>query len=160
LKHNESFWQGEHDGYKRLADPVNHKRTVMSLDEDRWLIVDHLTALKQHHYALHGLLNDFPFEQQENMLLLSVDSLKYKLQLGILERNGNFSIARADPNFTRGWRSQYYGDKEPALSVMLETHQHLTIFWSFFGLEEDVVQVEGNTLKINSAAINLADLTK
>ena len=56
----EKIWQGEHDGYKRLADPVNHKRTVLSLDEDRWLVVDHLNGKQTHHYALHWLLYDFP----------------------------------------------------------------------------------------------------
>src|SRR6266511_3529418 len=34
LRHDENIWQGEHDGYKRLANPASHKRTVMSLDGD------------------------------------------------------------------------------------------------------------------------------
>ncbi len=53
LRQDEKTWQGEHDGYKRLDDPVNHKRTVISLSDDRWLVVDHLTASQPHHYDLH-----------------------------------------------------------------------------------------------------------
>jgi hypothetical protein len=38
LKQTENLWQGEHDGYK----PIRHKRTVMVLGRDRWLVIDEL----------------------------------------------------------------------------------------------------------------------
>jgi hypothetical protein len=77
------------------------------------------------------------------------------MNVGLLEGTGNFSVVRADPLSTRGWRSQYYGEKEPAISVMLETDQASVTFWSFFGLESDVIEYAGNILNINSQAINL-----
>jgi hypothetical protein len=166
LRHDEDLWQGEHDGYKRLADPVNHKRTVMSLGEDRWLAVDHLTGNNKHHYALHWLLCDGDYGVQElapgnGLWLLPTETTsklvdsKFNIQMGLLHGTGNFSIVRADPNSTRGWRSQYYGEKEPAISVMLETDQTSVTFWSFFGFEGDVVRQTGQTLKINSLEIDL-----
>ena len=79
------------------------------------------------------------------------------IQMGMTEGNGNFSIVRADPNSTRGWRSRYYGHKEPAISVMLEANQPKVTFWSFFGFEDDVVEIEGNELKINSEKIPLVE---
>jgi hypothetical protein len=151
LQHEKDLWQGEHDGYK----PVSHRRTVMVFDDDRWLVIDHLIAQQPHHYALHWLLADFPSEQKDNLILLSLDGMKYKVQVGMTEGNGKFSLVRADPNSTRGWRSRYYGHKEPAISVMLETNQPQVTFWSFFGLENDVVEVSGNELKINSKKISL-----
>jgi hypothetical protein len=164
LQHDENTWQGEHDGYKRLADPVRHQRTVLSLGEDRWLVIDHLNGKQPHHYALHLLLNDFPHEQHENSILLSPDSVRYKVQTGLLNGKSDFSVIRGDPNSTRGWRSQYYGDKEPAISVMLETDQPRACFWTFFGFEEDSVDLLGNKLNISftgqETAINLADLNK
>jgi asparagine synthase (glutamine-hydrolysing) len=146
LKHNENLWQGEHDGYKR----VPHKRTVMALGDDRWLVVDNLIANEPHHYALHWLLNDFPYEQKENSVLLSLNGMKYKVQVGMTVGNGNFSLVRANPNSTRGWRSRYYGHKEPAISVMLETHQSQVTFWTFFGFESDSLELEGQLLKIST----------
>jgi len=151
LKHDKDIWQGEHDGYK----PVTHKRTVMSLEGDRWLVVDNLSANELHHYTLHWLLNDFPFEHKNNSVLLSLNGMKYKVQVGMVEDNGKFSIVRADPNSTRGWRSRYYGHKEPAISIMLETNQPSVMCWSFFGFEGDVVEVDGGVLKINSKTIQL-----
>jgi asparagine synthase (glutamine-hydrolysing) len=151
LKHEKNLWQGEHDGYK----PVSHKRTVMSLEGDRWLVIDNLVADESHHYALHWLLNDSPFEQKDNSVLSSLNGMKYKMQIGTAEGNSNFSLVRADPASTRGWRSRYYGHKEPAISVILETNQPQVTFWTFFGFENDVVELEGNILKVNSKIMEL-----
>jgi hypothetical protein len=164
LQHDENLWQAEHDGYKRLADPVNHKRRVISIGEDRWLVLDHLVARERHHYALQWLLGDFPFQQQGNQLLFSVGSTKYKVALGISDGNGKLSVVRADPNSRRGWRSQYYGEKEPAISLMLDADQQSACFWSYFGVEGDTVEMAGNILNIHadalSTAISLDDLNK
>ncbi len=162
LQHNEKIWQGEHDGY----NPVSHKRTVMMFDDDRWLVIDNLIANEPHHYALHWLLEDSGVQELATahaLLLVSTktDSLlsdsRIFIQMGTVEGNGNFSIVRADPNSTRGWRSRYYGYKEPAISAMLETNQPRVTFWTFFGFENDVVEVMGNSLKVNSLNIPLVE---
>src|ERR1044071_6384601 len=113
----------------------------MALDGDRWLVVDHLEDRQIHHSSLHWLLNDFPHEQYENLILLSIDSAKYKIQVEVMDGKSAFSVVRADPNSTRGWRSQYYGDKGPAISMMLEVDQSRTCFWSYFGFEQDEIEV-------------------
>jgi hypothetical protein len=170
LKLGEKIWQGEQDGYKRLPDPVTHKRTLMPLDKDRWLVVDHLTAAQSHHYALHWLLCDGEYGVQEitpakGLWLVPVhmdgkpSDSKIHIQMGLLEGNANFSIVRADPNSRRGWRSQYYGHKEPAISAMLETDQPQACFWTFFGFESDSIESMGSVLKIRfddrESSINL-----
>jgi hypothetical protein len=40
---------------------------------------------------------------------------------------------------------------------MLEAHQKNVTFWTFFGFENDVVEVEGNELKVNSKEIMLVE---
>ena len=146
-------WQGEHDGYK----PVTHRRTVLSLVDDRWLVIDNLTAKESHEYALHWLLGDFPYQQNSNSVLFSLNNMKYIVQVGLVEGNGNFSLVRADPTSTRGWRSRYYGHKEPAISVMLEAKQPEVTFWTFFGFENDNFEVDGKSFKLNSNKIMLGE---
>jgi hypothetical protein len=164
LRHDQDLWQGQHDGYKRLPDPVIHRRTVLSPGDDRWLVVDDLTGKQAHHYALHWLLNDVPYEEQDNLILLSLGSLKYKVQVGLKEGKSTFSVIRGDANSTHGWRSQYYGDKQPAISAVLETDQPRACFWTYFGFEDDPVKLLGNELKIRFESqeirINLAELNK
>ncbi|HUG34750.1 MAG TPA: alginate lyase family protein, partial [Anaerolineales bacterium] len=151
LKHEKDLWQGEHDGYK----PVSHIRTVLALEEDRWLVIDKLNAGETHHYALNWLLNDFPFEERDDSILLSLDGMKYIVQVGLADGSGDFSLVRADPNSTRGWRSRYYGHKEPAISLMLEADLPKVTFWSFFGFEHDQPVLQGRVLKFGSTEIDL-----
>ena len=162
LKHDKDMWQGEHDGYK----PISHKRTVMSLEADRWLVIDNLIASESHNYKLHWLLADGEYGMQKlasaNGLILQptqadskLSDSKINIQMGMLEGDGKFSIVRADPASTRGWRSRYYGHKEPAISVMLEADLPQVTFWSFFGVEGDAVEVEDGVLEINSRHITL-----
>jgi asparagine synthase (glutamine-hydrolysing) len=164
LRHDANSWQGEHDGYKRLPDPVHHRRTVLSLDGDRWLVVDHLTGRQRHHYVLHWLLTDIPYQQEGNAILLSLDSGRYKVQAGLMEGNSTLAIVRADPGSTRGWRSRYYGDREPAISALLETDRQRACFWTFFGFEPDIVALSGHILYVSSGdrsvEINLNDLRR
>jgi hypothetical protein len=173
LRHDKKAWQGKHNGYKRLADPVNHKRTVLALGGDRWLVVDQLNGERRHHYALHWLFCDGEFGVQKQasahglwLVPLSVDGKssysKIFLQMGLKEEDGNFSIVRGDPNSTRGWRSRYYGQKEAAISVRLEADQPRVCFWTFFGFESDSIKLTGEILKVSSSdietSINIAEL--
>ena len=106
--------------------------------------------------------NDFPYEQQRNSVLLTLDSGKCKVEVGLADGESAFSIVRGDPSSTRGWRSQHYGDREPALSVLLETDRPRGYFWTFFGFEKDVVHLHGETFKLVSrdltASINLKSM--
>ena len=141
------------------------------LDDDRWLVVDQLNGKQPHHYALHWLLCDGEFVHQladAHKLLLTYSDSKLSesrvmIQMGLVEGSGNFSVVRADPQSTRGWRSKYYGQKEPAISAMLETDQAQAVFWTFFGFEDDVVEAKGNTLHITTKdwrrEINAKELT-
>jgi hypothetical protein len=148
----------------------------MALEGNRWLVIDNLIANEPHQYKLHWLLADSGVQELSapkgyataHGLLFSqtkTDSIPLRahelsdsrvlIQMGLLEGNGNFSLVRANANSTRGWRSRYYGHKEPAISVMLEAHQKNVTFWTFFGFENDVVELEGNLLKVNSIKIQL-----
>jgi hypothetical protein len=114
---------------------------------------------------LHWLLSDCEYGVQEfapawfnvnlNYSTSKLVDSKLKIQMGLLAGDGKISIVRADENSTRGWRSRYYGHKEPAISVQLESNQKNAMFWTFFGFEDDQVELENQILKINSKSTDL-----
>jgi asparagine synthase (glutamine-hydrolysing) len=165
-------WQGQHDGYQRLADPVSHIRTVLMLPDDRWLVLDRLHGLINHEYFLHWLINDFPFEQfpGDNKIILWQETKKYLIMTGLLEGNPDFSVVRASENSTRGWRSRAYGSKEAAISVALQCSQSEAVFWTYFGSGSDSIYREDGCLLVKAGTgqlrinmellINTSDLKK
>ena len=173
MQKTETAWQGEHDGYARLG--VRHVRSVLMLGEDRWLVVDHLFARRPHRFSLHWLVSDFPHvvTPEQNLIHIrsakspdfagsgfaqsrapqgcfakTLESTQLQIRMGLLEGEATFSVVRGDPNSTRGWRSRYYGDKEPAISAMLETERTQACFWTFFGFEEDSVELSDRVLDL------------
>ncbi|MDO9086237.1 MAG: alginate lyase family protein [Anaerolineaceae bacterium] len=129
------YWQGQQDGYTRLKDPVLHKRTIVLLADQAWLVVDHVAGLKEHEFTLNWLLDhDFStVEGEENTLRLSHQSKNLIAKFGLVGEHALLSCVSADPNSNRGWLSRYYGHKEPALSVQLTANNKQALFWSFFG---------------------------
>ncbi len=47
------FFEGSHDGYTRLPDPAVHRRSVLFLKEDYWIVRDRLEARGPHSVAIH-----------------------------------------------------------------------------------------------------------
>jgi len=128
------FWQGQHDGYTRLKDPVWHKRSILLLDQQSWLVVDHVSGLVEHDFTLNWLLNNkFTANLNgENMLQWRRAEDSYTARFGVLNLTSKLDVVSADPQSTRGWVSHYYGHKEPASSAQLKVHQKQAIFWSLF----------------------------
>lgn len=46
------LFEGEHDGYGRLADPAVHARGILFLKRDYWIVRDHVRAAGAHRAAL------------------------------------------------------------------------------------------------------------
>jgi hypothetical protein len=46
------FAEGKHDGYKSLPDPVGHKRSILFLKNDYWILRDQVTASDVHQLEL------------------------------------------------------------------------------------------------------------
>lgn len=156
LNHDAHLWQGEHDGYARLG--VQHIRTLLSLGADRWLVVDHLFAKRRHRYSLHWLLNDFPHSvaPEKNTICLFSETDTFQIRIGLLHGDARFSFARGEETSIRGWRSRYYGQKEPALSVRLETNQAKAIFWTFIGLQGDEAITANQCLDLKIADCSIS----
>lgn len=143
-----AYWEGEHDGYARLEPPVNHRRSVVRLGDEAWLVLDSLESPGVHSYRLHWLLPDLPHDWEESVrrLRLNTDEGPYFLQLGTTAKRARPSIKMADENSPRGWRSPYYNHLERAVSLDLEARAKSVLFWTYFGPEMARLSVQETTL--------------
>lgn len=132
-------WEGEHDGYMRLKNPVSHRRAILQLPDEKWVILDKLQSTGMHRYRLHWLLMDAPCEwdRERGLLTLFVDGGPFFVHLGVSAKEWEASLVRADSSTARGWHSPCYNYREPALSVAMTAENTSCCFWSVFSPGED-----------------------
>ena len=130
-----SYWEGEHDGYGRLARPVRHRRALLRIGEEHWVIVDGLTSRGTHAYRLHWLLADLPWEvrPEEEALDLTTPEGSYGLRWAGLPEKPSCSLVRAATGSARGWRAPGYLAREPALSLELLVSAKTQTFVTLLG---------------------------
>jgi asparagine synthase (glutamine-hydrolysing) len=145
------YWEGEHDGYERLKFPTTHRRSILRLPNESWLVLDRLTSEGTHRYRLHWLFPDLPhgWIETEGLLTLQTSAGAYNGRVGTLTESAVLSLVRADENGPRGWRAPYYNQREPALSLCAEEQAKSLCFWSVLGPEKHEVLIDGTTLRIN-----------
>jgi len=144
------FWKGSHNGYHRLADPVDHFRKVFSIGDDRWLVMDQLIGKTTHRFRLHWLFEDIQYQSldQGNGFIFESPNQFCKVQIGSSSEQSEFSLIRADPLTTRGWRSKFYAQKESAISIALVVDNPRTAFWTYFGFPQDQVTAKNQQLYV------------
>ncbi|MBL9122193.1 MAG: alginate lyase family protein [Planctomycetaceae bacterium] len=129
------LWRGGHTGYRRLDPRLEHHREVLRLGDQHWLVLDALAGDQPHRYRLHWLLADFPHRWDEALGALRLDTPAgpYLVRCGLAEGTPEYSLVTGDAHSTRGWRSRYYGNREPALSLAAVTNGQGARFWTLLG---------------------------
>jgi hypothetical protein len=86
-----NFFEGSHDGYERLEDPATHRRSILYLKNDYWIMRDYVDAAGTHDYALN-----FHFNKETNPVIEDTES-------GVL-------CVGESPANADGWRLFTFGD--------------------------------------------------
>lgn len=129
-----AYWEGAHDGYRRLPDPVIHRRGMLHVADDAWLVLDYLQGQDEHDFRLHWLFPDWPYEWRHDAgeFTLQTPRGAYHVHVTTTLASRQWSLVRAEESTPKGWRAPYYSYREPALSLVLGVHAHTTLFATFF----------------------------
>jgi asparagine synthase (glutamine-hydrolysing) len=145
-----AYWEGEHDGYERLAQPATHRRAIIQLGDEHWLVLDRMRSHAPHRYRLHWLLPDEPhvWDPRAGCVRLETPRGEYLVQMGSTSACRELDLVRCDDMSPRGWRSLYYGYREPAISVVVSQESSAGDFWSLMGPLASVPIVTPSELQI------------
>lgn len=111
---------GEHYGYARHPGGVVHRRSVLRVGDDLWIIVDTLTGEGTHRARLHWLCGEFPVETTAGGVKLNTP--KGALSLAVYDELGAtqlLDVVAGQDDPPRGWLSRYFGEKVAVSSVAL-----------------------------------------
>lgn len=132
--HSFAVWEGEHDGYRRLPSPAIHRRLVLRLGEEHWLVLDRVWSESAHDYRLHWHFPDWPVTHDAHATRRLGDRLGAVWTGALSTPMGAYGVALASPTpplashdvqWTRGdshsaagWWAPGYARREPAWQVV------------------------------------------
>lgn len=148
--HGFEYWEGGHNGYLRLAHPINHRRGIIRLPKDHWLIVDRLNSTEAHHYRLHWLLTDalYRLDEAAKTVILETEMGCYFAKVQSSVDSAEAKIVRASPDSPEGWRAPCYQTREPALAWQLTAEATSIWFWTLFGPEDSSLNITDSRVEI------------
>jgi hypothetical protein len=169
IEHSDAiFFQGSHDGYERLRDPVTHTRSVLFVKPDardnlpEYLIVrDQFTAKKRHRYSiLYHLAPDC-----DARIAATVGGVRVEARhatgamLSIRVISETELLTDIAASVSEGWVSTCYAQYAPAPVALFEaegvgTQEFLTLI--FPGAIDRIVGMEKQILKLWSSGADSA----
>lgn len=111
------LWQGEHDGYLRLADPVLHRRMI-DFDKPRKIlkIIDNIEAKEEHFIELHWHFSEHcDLEVQDSIVVARNNGVTITMAMHGIDWQPELVLGREAPPL--GWISRKFDKKEPAYTV-------------------------------------------
>lgn len=131
-----AWMEGVHLGYQRLSGGPIHRRSVISINGQWWLVLDFLQGSEQHS-RLHWLFADAPYTWNPELVRLSLGYSVggFQIEVGAATIEAAAAVVRADPASPRGWCSPYYQICQKAISLSLSTHPGNELYFSGLGPE-------------------------
>jgi hypothetical protein len=133
---------------------------VVRIAEAGWLVVDQLLSERPHRYRLHWLFPDTPYDwdRQAGRLSLHLPGGRYHAIALASVALESCDVTRARETPPRGWRSQFYGGREPALSLELAAHSASVWFLTCFSEASAALSWSGSEFRLQGKEWSLAGL--
>lgn len=104
---------GSHDGYARLAKPVTHRRTILFLKPDYWILSDEFTGAGEHTFDFHfHFAPGVKLEATHHHWLAAADGSR--MLLVPPDKQVAARVLHGDEAGRQGWYSADYGHRQAA----------------------------------------------
>src|ERR1019366_117198 len=104
------YLEGEHDGYRRMAHGVTHRRRLLNVAPDAWIVVGAFRGSGEHTFAFHYHvapgIEVSGMERDDTGVVVGAEEAGLLLHL-VAAR----TVTSAE--LIGGWASRAYGEKKP-----------------------------------------------
>jgi len=116
------------DAYKRLADPVSHRRRVAFINSRYWIIVDDLCGSQSHRIDVRFQFAQMPLQVGDDGWVRASRNNERGLLLRVFASAPlKPSVREGARNPMEGWISSNYGSMEPAPALVYTAETRLPI---------------------------------
>lgn len=140
---------GEHYGYRRHPGGCVHRRSVLFLKDDVWVVADRVQGSGRHRACLQWLGGDFPHTADEAAGRLSLETPEGPFSVAVHDADGvplAVTVARGEDSPPRGWLSRHFGEKVPVPSLAVErAGERSIVFITVAGAGRPALERDGLT---------------
>jgi len=115
---DERACSASHNGYARLG--LTWKRTVRMGENEEIVVDDRIDGASGRRLTWHWLLTDRAWKMTSDQVEASDHHGRYRIRWHS-NRPVRVSLLRADRSSAYGWWSPFYGEAEPACSLLIKT---------------------------------------
>src|SRR6185369_12462456 len=119
------YFEGSHNGYERLNDPVTHTRSILFVKPDRerdlpsfMVVRDKFDAVERHSYELGYHFSPECSASADRNFVTAVDPAGLELVIG------TFGRVETTAHIEDGWVSRCYGRRDPASVALFKAEGH------------------------------------
>jgi hypothetical protein len=115
------YIEAEHDGYRRLPRGVIHRRRLLHVAPESWIVVDDFRGSGEHtfdfHYHFSPDVEVSTLEQDEAGVLVRANQAGFLLRLIASQPFTSAELIRGETARIGGWASRGYGEKQPCSTL-------------------------------------------
>lgn len=121
---------GEHFGYARHDGGCVHRRSVLFVKDELWVVADTILGEGDHHARLHWLASEPRHSWEPGTAAMSLDTPQGVFSVAVYDEQARAlegSVVMGQQSPPRGWLSRYYAEKVPAPSLAVELEARLPL---------------------------------
>ncbi|MCP4501006.1 MAG: hypothetical protein GY822_13690 [Deltaproteobacteria bacterium] len=151
-----SLLGGVHNGFQRLPSKTTHRRVLLKLPDEVWIILDDVESVKAVSSEVHWQLPATENAKfQDGRVVLSFSAREqYEVQLGSSSDETLWRSSSGNENAAVGWRATGYQKRVPSLSICgAKSATRDSRFWACFApfSLRVLVRLEKNTLSVSTS---------
>lgn len=150
------YLEAAQDCYRRLNPPVEHRRGILRLPGDTWLVLDRLQCRQARRYRLHWLLPLLEHWRDPEGIWLETPRGEYHVAWGSEPGPPESDLLSGQENDPRGWVSDSYLHRRPGLSLALEVQAPVCWFYTVFAPGGAEVRWREGVLSVDDIEVDLA----
>lgn len=113
-----TFWSGEHLGYRRLRDPVTHRRSILRID-DHWVVIDDLFGQTEHDLVVRWRLEPGDWRLDGNRVLGRAEDAAIGLSTSAPPGFVRELVEARESPTPMGWESLHYAQRTAAPTLVV-----------------------------------------
>ena len=115
------YIEAEHDGYRRLPHGVIHRRRLLHVAPESWIVVDDFRGSGEHtldfHYHFAPDIEVSALEREDARILVRANPAGLLLCLFATQPFASAELIRGETAPIGGWASRGYGEKQPCTTL-------------------------------------------